>query len=121
MEYEYYMTHSANGLLNVDDIGNCAIDIFNDLGEEMVMVIDTLLGQTRILTFGPFNPDFERLPDSVICDLQQLHYSESQIGKVIRKFLNNWKFGATQAFIIDKDEALDKCRNIIDYMRQSIY
>ena len=41
MEYEYYITHSANGLLDVDDIGNCAIDLFNDVGREMVMVIDT--------------------------------------------------------------------------------
>ena len=121
MEYEYFVTHSANGLLDVEDIGNCAIDIFNDLGKEMIMVIDTQLGSTRIFTYGPFDPEFERLPNNVVCNLQQLPFSQQKIGKAIRQFLNNYQFGATQAFIIDKDEALDKCRNIIDYMRTNIY
>ena len=121
MEYEYYITHSANGLLDVDDIGNCAIDLFNDLGREMIMVIDTMLGQTRIFTFGPFEPEFERLPGACSCTIQHLEFSERKIGKIIKGFLNNWQFGATQAFIIDKDEALSKCRNLVDYMKSPIY
>lgn len=121
MEFEYFVTHSANGVLDIDDIGNCAIDIFNDDGLEMVMVIDTNLGATRVLTYGPFNPDLERLPNSVVCDLTQFPFSHTLINRTIRTFLNNWKFRATQAFEIDKNEALNKCRNIIEYMHQPIY
>ena len=121
MEYEYYITHQANGLLDVDDIGNCAIDLFNDDGMECILVVDCYLGNARIFTYGPFNPDFERLPNTVNCTLKQMPFSAAQIGKEIKSFLNQYPFNATQAIVIEKEEALDKCRNLIDYMQSPIY
>lgn len=121
MEYEYFVTHQANGLLDIEDIGNCSIDIFNDEGKEMILVIDTQLGSTRVFTFGPFNPEFEKLPNNVACNLQQMPFSQQKISKIIRQFLNNYQFGATQAFEIEKEEALGKCRDLIGYMKLPIY
>lgn len=121
MDYEYFVTSVANGVLTVDDCGNCAIDLYNDNGMEKILVIDTSLGATRIFTFGPFNPDLDRLPNICSTTFKQINYSIQAISKEINKFLNDYKFGGTQAIEIDKEEALSKCRNIIDYMRSNIY
>lgn len=121
MDFEYYMTSQANGLLTVEDIGNCAIDLFNDRGWEKVLIVDTNLGATRLFTYGPFSPDLDRLPPVVECTLKQFPYSQAGIGKEIRTFLRDYMFQGTQAYIIDKEEALDKCRDLIEYMRQPIY
>lgn len=121
MDYEYFITTTANGVLTVEDCGNCAIDLFNDQGMEKILVVDTNLGATRIFTFGPFNPDLDRLPNMCSTTLKQLNYAVQSINKEIEKFLNDYKFGGTQAIEIDKEEALSKCRNIIDYMRSNIY
>ena len=121
MDYEYFVTSVSNGILTVDDCGNCAIDLFNDSGMEKILVVDTSLGATRIFTFGPFNPDLERLPNMCSTTFKQVNYSVQAINKEINKFLNDFKFGGTQAIEIDKEEALSKCRNIIEYMRSNIY
>ena len=121
MDYEYYITHQANGLLTVDDIGNCAIEVFNDRGWEKVMIVDTYLGATRLLTYGPFSPDLERLPQTVECTLKQFPHSQATISKEIHKFLRDGYFQATQAYVSNKEEVLDKCRDLIEYMRQPIY
>lgn len=120
MQFEYFLTHTANDVLEIEDIGNCAIDIFNDRGEEALLIIDTYLGRTRIFKFGPFNPDFDVLPDNVDCILKQFNYSQIKINSLISQFLNS-NFCATQAFLISKEEALGKCRNLIDYMKSDIY
>lgn len=121
MDYDYFMISTASATLTVDDIGNCAILASNDNGLQYILVIDTNLGATRIFRYGPFNPDLERLPNEVECSFRQIEYSESEINKTIRKFLNNYKFGATSAEVIDKEEALSRCRNIISYMGEPIY
>lgn len=121
MDFEYFMTHTSNGILEVDDLGNFAIDLFNDRGMEKIMVVDTQLGSTRIFTFGPFNPDLERLPQTTSCTIKLCNYSIQEIGKEVRLFLNGGRFNGTQAIIIDKEDALNKCRNLIDYMRSNIY
>ena len=115
------MTHQTNGLVTVEDIRNCDIDLFNDRGWEKVLILDTNLGATRLFTYGPFSPDLDRLPPMVECTLKQFPYSQSGIGKEIRNFLRDPMFQGTQAYIINKEEALDKCRDLIDYMRQTIY
>lgn len=120
MEFEYFFQQTATGLLEIDDIGNCAIDLFNDRGEEKVLIIDTQLGMTRVLINGPFMPDMETLPKDVSCTYKQFPYSQGTINKIIRQCLNDYIFNTTQAIEIDKEEALNKCVDLIAYMRNNV-
>ena len=120
MDFDYFITTQSMGLLSIEDIGNCAIDGFNDRGEEFILVVDTNLGRTRIFTFGPFIQDMETLPNEVSCILKQINYSIQNISKQIRQWINNPRYNITQAMEIDKEEALNKCRDIIEYMRNPI-
>lgn len=121
MQFDYFFTHSVNGILDIEDIGNCAISAFNDIGEEYILIIDTNMGVTRILNFGPVVPDLETLPKKVNCNFSRINFSEGKIIKEINKFLTGGFSNITQAMEIDKDEALDHCRDLVEYMRQPLY
>ena len=117
MEFEYFYERKAMGTIDIEDIGNCALDLFNDIGEEKVIIIETHLGQTTVLINGPFNVDSTTLPKEVECILKQFQFSQPEIGKIIRTSLNDFKFKTTQAIEITKEEALDKCRDLVAYMK----
>ena len=119
MNFQYFTTKVINAELEVDDIGSCAIKGFNDLGAEYILIIETQLGVSRILTAGPVQPDFDLLPDATDIQFQREEFNERKIGKIISGFLNNSKAQITQAFQCDKQEALDDCRDLIGYMNQA--
>ena len=74
MDFEYLATNTFTGLLEIEDVGNCAITAFNDIGWESILIIDTQLGKTRVFQMGPIAVDLERLPDTVSCTLTQLDF-----------------------------------------------
>ena len=43
MEFEYYYVKSVNATLDIDDIGNCAIAAYNDLGLVSYLLIKTCI------------------------------------------------------------------------------
>ena len=118
MEFEYFKQTVVNGNLDVDDIGNCAILATNDEGAQYVLVIDTSLGITRVFNYGPIIPDLDMLPKSVMCSFKRIQFSHTKIVKIIDEFLNNSFAHITTAIVVDKAEALETCRSIIDYMKQ---
>lgn len=121
MDFEYLRVTQSMDVLQIEDIGNCAIKAFNDMGEEYILVISTQLGTTRIFNYGPINPDLDLLPKNVNCSFKRIQFSEFKIQKTIRDFLNNPYANITQAQCVDeKDEVLNDCRSIIEYMKQDI-
>ena len=115
-EYEYFRVVQSMDSIEVEDIGNCALRAFTDEGLEYLLVVDTKLGETRVFTFGPILPDIEVLPTKVICTYEKIKYAESRIDKAIKTFVNQQ--GITQVENISREEALEDCRSIPDYMRQ---
>ena len=109
----------AIGQLDVDDIGNCAIEANNDEGNYYYMVIETNLGFTKIFEYGPVQPDFNEMCKSVTCTFDRIEFNEKKISKRIYSFLNAPGKNITQAQIVDKEYALDGCKDIIEYMRNS--
>ena len=120
MDFEYYITKIVNGSIDIEDTGNCAIKAYNDNGSCYVLIIETSLGISRVFQYGPAVHDLDLLPKSVNCSFKRIEYSDYKIHKVIDEFLNNGYSGITQAFVVDKDEALNECRSIIEYMKQDI-
>ena len=126
--FEYFYSREAIGNLDVEDIGNCSIEANDDLGNFYYMVIDTNLGFTRIFEYGPCNPDFNELPKAVGCTFNRIEFNEKQIEELkkileeiqngrIYSFLNAPHRNITQAQLVDRDYALDGCKDIIEYMR----
>lgn len=115
--FEYFYQRMAVGNLDIEDLGNCAIEANNDDGLFYYLLIETNLGFTKVFEYGPIQPDFHELPKSVKCTFDRIEYTEAKLSKIIQNFLNGGFKGITQAQIIDKDTLLDNCTDIIEYMR----
>ena len=105
--------------MEIEDPGNCAIRAFNDLGLEYIFISQTLLGFTRILTYGPLCVDLNELPTNVNCNYSRKEYNASKVQKAIREFLNQPGAHITQAEEVTVDEALNDCKSLIEYMKQT--
>lgn len=117
MEFEYYYVKSVNATLDIDDIGNCAIAAYNDLGLVSYLLIKTTLGNTIIFEYGPLVHDSDVLPKVVDCSFRRIEFNDIAIKKTIRTFLNNPKSQITQAREIPFEEVFENCIDIIDYVK----
>ena len=105
MDFEYMRRVLMDGVLSVDDMGNCTIIANNDVADTFVLVIKTELGWTEIFEAGPIVPDMGKLPKHTFISYDKLPFSEVQIKKRIRGFLNDGLREITQARIAVLDEA----------------
>lgn len=118
MKFQYLQTITMNADLEIEDIGNCAIKAFTDIGREYILIIETRLGWTRIYQYGPIVQE-EQWPLAVNESYFKIEFNERRIKQIIEKFLN--MVGITQAFEVTKNEALEDCKSIIEFMRQSLF
>lgn len=119
LNFEYFYSRSATGDLEVEDIGNCSIEANDDIGNFYYLLIETNMGFTKIFEYGPIQPDFDVLPKTVNCTFNRIEYNEKKIQKQIYSFLNTPIRNITQAQLIEKEELLSNCKDIIEYMRDS--
>ncbi len=119
MRFEYLFSRTAMEDIDIEAIGNCALECFTDNGAVYYLIVKTDLGMTQLYTQGPTVPDIDMLPKKVSVSYQRFSYSECRITKAIEKFLANPDI--TQVMEIDIYEALDKCSeiNIAEMMRRN--
>lgn len=113
--YEYFFTRMATGELEVNDPGNCCIQACNDNGEIYYLLIESTLGWTKILEYGPATPDFYELPKSVFCTFNRIDFNEKKIEKKISEFLNAPMRNITQAQEVDRSVMFEDCKSLLDY------
>lgn len=118
MNIEYFKQLQAMDSIEIEDIGNCSIEACNDSGAFWYLIIKTNYGMSEILEYGPIVPDINELPNSVICDYSKIEFMEGKLKKIIDMFLNNGKRQITQAREISKEEALNNCKSLIEYMEK---
>ena len=116
MNFEYLAKIKKESSIDIENIGNCALDVFNDLGFEWVLLIHTKEGLTQIIEFGPTLADIDYPPARVNCSYERMDFSESKIINRITKFLNDGYRNVTQAFEITQEEAKSKMKNLGDYV-----
>lgn len=119
-KFKYFYVKTAADELDIDDIGKCAIQANNDNGEFVYLIIDTDLGITKVLEYGPINPELSILCKNTSCRFTRFEYSESKISKIIDNFLNQ-PLKITQARVISAEEAFNNCINIVDYVKEGKY
>ena len=117
MVFEYFYTMTAVGSLEIDDVGNCAIQACNDDGCLYYFVTQTTLGWTKIFEYGPCMPDFDELPKGVSCNFSRIDYDDRKISKRIDEFINNKYRQITSATLVEEDVVWEDCKSIIEYMQ----
>lgn len=116
MNFEYLVKIKKESSINIEDIGNCALDVYNDLGFEWVLLIRTIEGTTEIVEYGPLIPDLECPPAKIVYTYDRITFAEGKIMTRIQKFLNDGYRSVTQAFEITQQEAKDKMKNLVNYV-----
>lgn len=116
MNFEYLIKVQKQESIDIEDIGNCAIDAYNDLGFNYVLIIKTKEGITEIVEYGPIIVDFDYPPANVQCTYTRSDFKQSKIQRTIQSFLNDGYKCITQAFEIDLKEAGSKIRNLVDFL-----
>ena len=116
MQFDYFYTMQATGSVNVEDIGNVTLHAFNDFYQQYFLIIQTEMGRTKIIQYGPIYVEIEEPPSQINYTFTEFEYSESKICKVIDKFLNNAKAMISQVNIIEQEEAIDKIKDLVNFL-----
>lgn len=120
MNFEYFTVKTVMADIEIDAIGNCAIEANNDNGEFYYLVIRTNDGSSQVFEYGP-TAHIGILEKSVNCSFQRINYSESKIQKIIKGFLNDPYRNITQARELDIKEALEQCDDMLIYMKTNTF
>lgn len=117
MQVNYNGEATFLGELEIEDIGEFAVEASNDEGMFWYYLVRTVYGVATISTSGPRIPDVEMLPKTFSQSRHQITYKEDKILADITKFLNDPKKKITKAELIDIDDAIDQFVNFQDYLR----
>lgn len=112
MKFEYFYTTKAEGQLEIESLGNFALQTFNDLGESWVLAVRTDYGRTQVLQYGPFIPEINMPCTPTTSTYRRFEFNESKICDIINKQLNDSYHNITQANLIEYDEALKYIKNM---------
>ena len=114
--FEYFFTRTATGELDIEDLGNCYIEAFNDEGLAFYLLIETNMGWTKTCEYGPISVDFKELPNNVSCVFNRFEYDEKKLNTTVKEFLNAPRRNITQAMEIEREAFFENCRSILDYV-----
>lgn len=112
MEFYYNKQISYDGTLEIQDVGNTALEIIDDKGFYYYYGTKTSMGKTLIIFFGPIIPDIKMLPKEYVCNLRKLDYKENILIKDINKYL----LLASDAKVVDLDTILNNYRDLKEYI-----
>lgn len=110
---EYLPQESYLASVEIEDIGNVALVMYNDMGQEWYLLTTTELGWTKIYLFGPLLPDINSLViKSFSFSYSEIEYKETKILNTIEKFIQDPKKSITQVFEISKQDVFERYRNL---------
>lgn len=118
MQFEYNNQLLPQNVIDIEQVGEFAIEAHNDLGYYWYIVIRTIMGTSIIATCGPVFPDIALLPSGFSMELEKIPYKEEKLCKIINRFLNDPKKSITDAKVIDAIEGIDQFREIKNYLKE---
>lgn len=99
--------------VEVDNVGEVALILYNDVGQEWYVLHTTNLGRTKTYMFGPLLPDDNTLRlKSFSFEYSEVEYNDGKLLKSLERFIQDTKKNITQVFEIDKETVLDRYKNI---------
>ena len=115
--FEFNNQFVPQSLIDVDEIGQFALEASNDQGYFWYLLVRTSLGTVTIASCGPVVPDVKLLPSGYSCWISRMEYKEQKLEKAINTWLNDKNKALTEAKLIDIDEAIDQFVDLGDYLR----
>ena len=104
MNFPYMYVTNSFANLDVEEVGDCCIQIFTDDGMTGYLYIDSKDGQSKVLELTYLPTDLDLLPilNKFNFNYSYFEYSFNKLCNIIRKFLVNSKI--TQALLIEKEQ-----------------
>ena len=110
---DYLPEESYLASVEIEDIGNVALVMFNDMGQQWYLLTTTSLGWTKTYMFGPLLPDIDTLViKSFSFNYSEIEYKESKLLNMIERFIQDPKKCITQVFEIQKQDVLERFKNL---------
>ena len=113
MKINYLYKSEHQDSLEINNIGQCYIEAFTDIGDKYYLSIQTELGFTNVLEFGPISELMYRSKIFYI-NSTEFEFNQGKIAKRIDKFLNTTAGGMiTQAMLIEKETLVEALNSIV--------
>lgn len=116
MDFEFNHQLMPQNVLEVAEVGEFAIEAWNDQGYYWYLVVRTIMGTSIISICGPVFPDIKLLPSGFNMSLEKIPYKEEKLARTINMFLNDHRKGITEARVIDVLDGIGQFRELKDYL-----
>lgn len=116
MTFEYLKVEEYKDSIDIEDVGNCTVNIINDDGKEWYLSISTELGWSEIKTFGPLTVDINTLGYSFTYTYNKIEYDSKKLFKIIDKFINDDKKVITEVIELSKDDFIQRWQDIFQQL-----
>lgn len=116
MLFEYLKTAQYQDSIDIETVGNCALQSINDEADSWVLLISTDLGFCTVTQAGPINLDFDEVSSNIYILKSSFEYNEKRLFKTISEFINHPKRSITTVEEIDKET----CKEIIRKIANSV-
>ena len=118
MTFEYLYTTQSMDSIDVENVGEVCISAINTyLLQEYVLIIRTDEGRSKIIQYGPKFIELDAPPTSVSYTYEEFDFNQRKLINIIDRFINNPKFGISQVFIIEYEEAIEKIKDLVEYLK----
>ena len=105
-DYDYQL--KPLNCIDVEDIGQCQLKMYNDIGFFWLLQIKTELGDSFIKCFGPIHCDIDNyFPEGFNFEFTKMSYNEKKLSGIIDRYINDHKRMITQVEEIDEEEFND--------------
>lgn len=114
-EFKYNTQIVQINSIEVEDIGNCALEAIDQLGRYYYYIIVTNEGWSKVITFGPVVPDIILLPTGYKSSYDYMSYADGKMEKMIKKWVLGGKgvnFESVRQITVE--EAVGQHRRAID-------
>ncbi len=115
MNFNYLYKEEAHAQLDIENIGNFCLSLTNDLYKEYILIVQTDLGRTKIIQYGPINVDMDTPCQSIKFTYDEIDYNQNKICTIIDKALNGPSL-ITQATVMELEDVIPRIRNMVEYL-----
>lgn len=116
MDFEFNHQLMPQNVLEVAEVGEFAVEAWNDQGYYWYLVVRTIMGTSIISVCGPVFPDIKLLPSGFNMSLEKIPYKEEKLARTINMFLNDHRKGITEARVIDVLDGISQFRELKEYL-----
>ena len=115
MQFDYLYQMQATGQLDIEDVGNFALSLTNDMYMEYILIVMTKNGNTKVVQYGPRYIDREDPCSSINYTYNEFQFNMNKIKTIIDKALNGNTL-CSQATLISFKEAIERIKEPAEFL-----